>query len=69
MNIKDGDYVSVKVEGRNKWVNKNCGQLSLVSADITNSATSNNTNTSNQPVPAPGCLTNGCAEKYLLALS
>jgi ribonuclease T2 len=69
LNIKDGDYVSIKVEGRNKWVNKNCGQLSLASADITNNATSNNTSTRNQPVTAPGCLTKGCAEKYLLLLS
>ncbi|WP_413174354.1 ribonuclease T2 [Anabaena azotica] len=69
LNIKDGDYVSIKVEGRNKWVNKNCGQLSLASADITNNATNNNTNTSNQPVTAPGCPPKGCAEKYLLALS
>ncbi|WP_071190773.1 ribonuclease T2 [Trichormus sp. NMC-1] len=69
LNVKDGDYVSIKVEGRNKWVNKNCGKLSLVIADRINTTIKVSNNTSNIPVTAPGCPTQGCAEKYLLSLS
>lgn len=57
-----GDYVSIKVDGKSKWVNKNCGQLNPTTGD-----TSYHNN--DDGVATPGCPVEGCADEYVLAIS
>lgn len=61
LNKKDGDFISIKVNGVNKWVNKSCGQLSLKGTNSDNTKpTPDNNNTSPKPTTS---------ENYLLAIS
>lgn len=64
LNKESGDYIYVKVDGENKWVNKNCGQFnpSGKSGDDSISETEGNNTTEN-------CPDEGCADKYVLAIS
>ena len=61
LNKKDGDFISIKVEGVNKWVNKNCGTLSLTGTNPDDTKpTPDDNNTSPKPTPS---------QNYLLAIS
>lgn len=61
LNKENGDFVSIKVDGVKKWVNKNCGQLTLTGTNNDNTKpTPDNNNTSPKPT---------YSENYLLAIS
>lgn len=61
LNKEGGDFISIKVDGVKKWVNKNCGQLTLTGTNNDNTKpTPDNTNTRPKPTPS---------ENYLLAIS
>ncbi|MGD1712582.1 ribonuclease T2 [Dapis sp. BLCC M172] len=64
LNKESGDYFYIKVDGKSKWVNKNCGQFNP-SGEIRDekiSKTAENKTVEN-------CPDEGCAEKYVFAIS
>lgn len=62
-NVEGGDYISIEVNGQDRWVNKNCGKLTL--ANGSNGSTDNN----NGGNVADSCPVEGCAQKYVFAIS
>lgn len=83
LNKQDGDFVAIKVDGINKWVAKSCGKLSLndLNGDIQPTAIAPTTKPtvagnskednaqSNLQGNVQSCPIQGCADRYLLALS
>lgn len=63
-NKEFGDYFYLKVDGESKWVNKDCGQFnsSGESGDDSIGKSEGNNTTEN-------CPEEGCADKYVLAIS
>ncbi|MGD1808643.1 ribonuclease T2 [Dapis sp. BLCC M126] len=65
LNKESGDYIYLKVDGQSKWVNKNCGQFD-------STGQSSNENIASKPEEnktTANCPDEGCAEKYVLAIS
>ncbi|MDJ0556153.1 MAG: ribonuclease T2 [Microcoleaceae cyanobacterium MO_207.B10] len=70
LNKVAGDYVSIRVNGQSKWVNKGCGQLNATTGKSSNDNISDSSsNNTEGGIATEGCPVEGCADKYVLAIS
>ena len=70
-NKESGDYIYIKVDGKSKWVNKNCGQFDPTgqSSNESESSSENIVTKLEENKTAVSCPVEGCAEEYVLAIS
>ncbi len=71
LNKEFGDYFYFKVDGKSKWVNKNCGQFNPTEESSYNSESSykNVISKIEENKTWENCPNEGCAEKYVFAIS
>lgn len=67
LNKASGDYINIKVNGQSKWVNKNCGQFNPMGESGGEISKSEETN--QEAIASKGCPPEGCADKYVLAIT
>lgn len=76
LNKESGDYIYIKVDGKSKWINKNCGQFNPSGQNSYYDESSQENESSSEEItiaeenktPA-SCPIQGCAEEYVLAVS
>ena len=70
LNKKSGNYFSIKVGKQSKWINKNCGQFNPSGqSSYDGKGSYENISLTEGNKTGANCPTQGCAKKYVLAIS